>query len=119
MYDYLQRLDGLRRIHGDDVGSWKDVYQAQRMSRVRVSVHTQLAKRITRSARLSFSSQVANLGQINISVSIMVKKQRCVNLVSGGIIGLFTGMSILSLAESLFWVVRLIKHIFVKEEDVN
>ncbi len=64
VYDYLQRLDGLRMIHGDDVGDWKDAYQAQGMSRVRVSVHTQLAKRITRSARLSFSSQVANLGEI-------------------------------------------------------
>ncbi len=83
------------------------------LSRVRISVQTQQATKIVRSARVSFSSQVANLGK-GISLdhaSDFVPYFLLLSLHKGGIIGLFTGMSILSWAESIYWVIKYIKHV--------
>ncbi len=61
MIDYLKYLDGYR-------GEGDATYQngLKELSRVRISVHSRLATKITRSARVSFSSQLANLGYLSV-----------------------------------------------------
>ncbi len=87
-------------------------------SRVKISVQTRLANKVVRSARVSFSSQVANLGN-NLLSDIFIKyiNTDIYYCMTGGIIGLFTGMSILSVAELAFWIFKCIKHLVAKEQQ--
>ncbi len=60
----IQNLEGLPSSHiGDIFQDPRSDSILENLSRIRVSVHTQRATKIVRSARVSFAGQLANLGK--------------------------------------------------------
>ncbi len=76
---------------------------------VTVQVASHVATRTVRSRRVSLPEKLANVGKFCCSTfaNVSVKKFDFFHvLLQGGIVGLFCGVSVLSLAEVAFWVAR-------------
>ena len=80
---------------------------------LRVHIASRLMNKITRSSRVTFTGQLADLGKKKTrDLRYILYKSSNNNFnffLAGGVVGLFTGMSILSLFEILFWAVRIIR----------
>ncbi len=73
------------------------------MARVSVFVEPPLATRITQQPRVTFAGQLANLGNFIKTCEYLRRLFLCC---LGGVVALFTGMSLLSIFELIMWVLH-------------
>ena len=64
-----------------------------------------------RDISLSITDKIGQLGKLKILITVNVKAMSLI-VISGGTIGLFTGMSILSMVEVCFWIYKIITGAF-------
>ena len=85
----------------------------EKVAVVRIYVGSSAFHRVTRSRRVTFVGQLSNIGryyQLNASfLQSYSNGAACLLLFlsSGGILSLFTGMSILSVCEMIFWLIKI------------
>ena len=72
------------------------------------------------SRRVSFFDKMSAFGKTAKELLVMYNRNGRFFCISGGTLGLFTGISILSMIEIAFWIVRyVVKHIFNGKEMRN
>ena len=90
----------------------------QRIAIVQIRLASNLVTAIKRSQRVTLTGQLANIGKVQISIQIFSFHLNC-SILLGGTLGLFTGMSIMSFCEIIFWLCRFFhttkKHCFRNE----
>ena len=80
---------------------------------IEIIMATKTVKVVEQDVRVTFAGTLSNLGK-NIADSRFLALFSGVILILGGTFGLFTGMSLLSLIEILFWSYRCVSQMFGK-----
>ena len=115
---YVRRIIGIRdntSYGDDDICKEKIKYRAEIIFRLATNAMSVTVM----SRRLSFFDQLSAFGRKqetspvinkNITWADEVRRKSCrfIKLLSGGILGLFTGISIMSMVEVLFWILRYV-----------
>ncbi len=78
------------------------------MAVIKVVVAAPTATKVVRSRRVHLSDQMASLGTYR-SFLLNAAFAQSQSVILGGLVGLFSGMSVLSLAEIIFWTSRAAK----------
>ena len=100
---FIRRYEQI--VYGKDIGD--DVLcqnRTRNMAIVRFQIADQIITRIKKTQRMTFADFVSNIGTLHIKNHFFYLYQVFLFNISGGTLGLFSGISLISVAEFLFWI---------------